>query len=40
VLADEIALMMEARSSETAVNFYRTTWHYSPEDSHTKSQNI
>jgi hypothetical protein len=30
-----IALMMEAaRSSEMLVNFYQTTWHYNPEDSH------
>jgi hypothetical protein len=30
-----IALMMEAAStSETSVNFYRTTRHYNPEDSH------
>jgi hypothetical protein len=30
-----IALMMEAaRTSETLVNFYQTTWHYKPEDSH------
>jgi hypothetical protein len=29
------ALMMEAaRTSETLVNFYQTTWHYNPEDSH------
>jgi hypothetical protein len=30
-----IALLMEAaRTSETLVNFYQTTWHYNPEDSH------
>jgi hypothetical protein len=30
-----IALMMEAaRSSETLVNFYQTTWRYNPKDSH------
>jgi hypothetical protein len=30
-----IALMMEAaRTSETLVNFYQTTWRYNPEDSH------
>jgi hypothetical protein len=30
-----MALMMEeARSSETLVNFYQTTWRYNPEDSH------
>jgi hypothetical protein len=30
-----IALMMEAAStSETTVNFYQTTWHNNPEDSH------
>jgi hypothetical protein len=30
-----IALMMEAaRTSETLVNFYQTTPHYNPEDSH------
>jgi hypothetical protein len=30
-----ITLMMEAaRTSETLVNFYQTTWHYNPEDSH------
>jgi hypothetical protein len=23
-----------ARTSETLVNFYHTTWHYNPEDSH------
>jgi hypothetical protein len=26
--------MMEASTSETLVNFYRTTRHYNPEDSH------
>jgi hypothetical protein len=30
-----MALMMEAAStSEMLVNFYQTTWHYNPEDSH------
>jgi hypothetical protein len=30
-----IALMMEAaRTSETLVTIYQTTWHYNPEDSH------
>jgi hypothetical protein len=30
-----IALMMEAaRTSETLLNFYQTTWRYNPEDSH------
>jgi hypothetical protein len=30
-----IALMMEAAStSETSANFYQTTRHYNPEDSH------
>jgi hypothetical protein len=30
-----ITLMMEAaRTSETLVNFYQTTRHYNPEDSH------
>jgi hypothetical protein len=33
------ALMMEAAStSETSVNFYQTTWHYNPEDSHLHSR--
>jgi hypothetical protein len=32
--ASIIAVMMEAaRTSETLVNFYRTTWCYNPEDS-------
>jgi hypothetical protein len=32
------ALMMEAaRTSETLVKFYQTTWHYNPEDSHLLS---
>jgi hypothetical protein len=31
----EIALMMEAAStSEMLINFYQTTWHYNPHDSH------
>jgi hypothetical protein len=30
-----ITLMMEAaRTSETLLNFYQTTWRYNPEDSH------
>jgi hypothetical protein len=30
-----IALMMKAaKTSETLVNFYQTTWRYNPEDSH------
>jgi hypothetical protein len=34
-----IALMMEAgRTSETLVNFYRTTRRYNPEDSHLQSK--
>jgi hypothetical protein len=34
-LVRAIALMMEAaRSSETLVNFYKTTRRYNPEDSH------
>jgi hypothetical protein len=33
--ASIIALIMEAAStSETSVNFYQTTWHNIPEDSH------
>jgi hypothetical protein len=33
--ASIIVLMVEAaRTSETLVNFYRTTWRYKPEDSH------
>jgi hypothetical protein len=35
VLTVSIALMMEAENtSETFVNFYQTTWHNIPEDSH------
>jgi hypothetical protein len=37
VLAASIirAIITEAaRTSETLVNFYQTTWHYNPEDSH------
>jgi hypothetical protein len=31
----DIALTMEAaRISVTTVNFYQTTWHYNPENSH------
>jgi hypothetical protein len=30
-----IALVMEAANiAETSVNFYQTTWHNNPEDSH------
>jgi hypothetical protein len=33
-----IALMMEAaRTSETLVNFYQTTWRYNPKDSHLRT---
>jgi hypothetical protein len=33
-----IALMMEAvRTSEMLVNFYQTTWRYSPEDHHLRN---
>jgi hypothetical protein len=33
-----IALMMEAaRSSETSVNFYQTTWRYNPEHSNLRT---
>jgi hypothetical protein len=33
-----IALMMEAaRTSETLVNFYKTTRRYNPEDSHLRT---
>jgi hypothetical protein len=32
------ALMMEAATtSEMLVNFYQTTWHYNPEDSHLRT---
>jgi hypothetical protein len=35
-----VALMMEAaRTSETLVNFYQTTWRYNPEDSHLLGEN-
>jgi hypothetical protein len=35
VQSHNIALMMEAaRTSETLVNFYQTTWRYNPEESH------
>jgi hypothetical protein len=27
-------MMESARTSEMLVNFYQTTWHYNPEDSH------
>jgi hypothetical protein len=33
-----ITLMMEAaRTSETLVNFYQTTWRYNPKDSHLRT---
>jgi hypothetical protein len=33
-----IALMTEAaRTSETLVHFYQTTWRYNPEDSHLRT---
>jgi hypothetical protein len=36
-----IALMMEAAStSETLLNFYQTTWHNNPEDSHLQTLTI
>jgi hypothetical protein len=35
---DLIALMMEAaRTSETLVNFYQTTWRNNPEDNHLRT---
>jgi outer membrane biogenesis lipoprotein LolB len=38
--ASIIALMMEgASTSETLVNFYQTTQHYKPEDSHLQGIN-
>jgi hypothetical protein len=30
-------MMEAARTSETLVNFYQTTWRYNPEDSHLRS---
>jgi hypothetical protein len=37
----EVALVMEAAStSETLVNFYQTTRHYNPEDSHLQPTNM
>jgi hypothetical protein len=34
----KIVLTMEAaRTSETLVNFYQTTWHYNPEYSHLRT---
>jgi hypothetical protein len=36
-----IALIMErAYTSETSVNFYQTTRHYNPEDSHLHYVNV
>jgi hypothetical protein len=29
--------MEAARTSETLVNFYQTTWRYNPEDSHLRT---
>jgi hypothetical protein len=29
--------MIAARTSETLVDFYQTTWHYIPEDSHLRT---
>jgi hypothetical protein len=29
-----LLMMAAARTSETLVNFYQTTWCYNPEDSH------
>jgi hypothetical protein len=29
-------MMEAARTPETLVNFYQTTWRYNPEDSHLK----
>jgi hypothetical protein len=38
-LCSIVALMMEAaRTSETLVHFYQTTWCYNPEDSHLNSR--
>jgi hypothetical protein len=33
-LHHEALIMVAARTSETLVHFYRTTWHNNPEDSH------
>jgi hypothetical protein len=30
-------MMEAARTSETLINFYQTTWRYNPEDSHLLS---
>jgi hypothetical protein len=30
-------MMEAARTSETLVNFYQTTWRYNPEDSHLRT---
>lgn len=36
-----ITLMMVAeRTSKTSVNYYQTTWHYNPEDSHLNPQSV
>jgi hypothetical protein len=31
-------MMKIASNSETLVNFYQTTWHYNPEDSHLQGK--
>jgi hypothetical protein len=33
-------MMEAARTSEMLVNFYQTTWHYNPEDTHLKPLKI
>jgi hypothetical protein len=32
-----VSIMEAARTSETMVNFYQTTWRYNPEDSHLRT---
>jgi hypothetical protein len=32
-------MMEAARTSETLVNFYQTTWRYNPEDGHLHNEN-
>jgi hypothetical protein len=32
--------MAAASTSETMVNFYRTTWRYNPEDSHCQNRSL
>jgi hypothetical protein len=34
VVSTKMAVFWVARTSEMLVNFYQTTWHYNPEDSH------